>query len=121
MAFARIRSWFAGFGTAIWTGGFTALWMRLLEKSDQAPNPIGVFVLGALYGLAVLGLVRLVGAKTWGLPIAGVIAGPAPVALLAAASAPQSDRGAMLVIGALLGLFIGLLDWNRASRRAGEA
>ena len=75
---------------------------------------------GALYGLAVLGLMRVFGARRWGLAIAGLLAGPVPAAVLfVSAQTSKEERGGVVFLGCVLGLLLGLLEWNR-SARAGE-
>ncbi|MCC6407747.1 MAG: hypothetical protein IT453_11310 [Planctomycetes bacterium] len=113
----RLRRATAGVGTATYTGALAFLAGRLLAK-DELPNPVAMMLIGALYALAVLGLVRIFGAKRWGLALAGCLCGPAPVALLAQSDSGGEDRAGMLLAGAFLGLVIGLMEWNRQSRAA---
>ncbi|MBI5432974.1 MAG: hypothetical protein HZA52_09110 [Planctomycetes bacterium] len=113
----RLRRATAGVGTASYTGALAFLAGRLLSK-DELPNAVAMVLLGALYALAVLGLVRIFGAKRWGLALAGCLCGPAPVALLAQADSGGGGRAGMLLASAFLGLLIGLMEWNRQARAA---
>lgn len=112
----KLRRATRGLGTAMCTGALAFVSGRLLAA--DAPHPLALAVLGALYAAAVLGLVRVLGARRWGLAVAGVIAGPVPVALLANPETPAEQRGGLLFVGALLGLCVGLLEWNREARVA---
>ncbi|MCE9593255.1 MAG: hypothetical protein K8S98_03580 [Planctomycetes bacterium] len=113
----RLRGASAGLGTAMYTGALVFVAGRLLAKGELA-HPLGLALLGALYALAVLGLMRVFGARRWGLAVAGVLCGPTPVALLAGTDSSGEDRGGMLFVGALFGLVVGLMEWNRQSRLA---
>lgn len=110
----KLRRATRGLGTAMYTGALAFVSGRLL--ADDGPHPLALALLGALYAAAVLGLVRVSGARRWGLAVAGLVAGPVPVALLASADTPADQRGGLLFVGALLGLLVGLLEWNREVR-----
>jgi hypothetical protein len=47
--------------------------------------------------------------------VAGTTAGPLPIAVLVGLETPHEDRAGMLVLCALLGLSIGILEWARQS------
>ncbi|MEW6072519.1 MAG: hypothetical protein AB1726_08000 [Planctomycetota bacterium] len=54
--------------------------------------------------------------SAWCYPWVGLLCGPVPAALLWPASTPDPDRGGLLLMGALLGLFVGLVEWGRIRR-----
>jgi len=112
-----LKSLAASVATAALTGGFLLAGLSLADAATR-PRLAGVLVLGALAGVATLGLVRLFPVARWGWPIAGLLAGPFVVAL-ALRRASEGDGGAW-VAGALLGLFVGLLEWARAARADGR-
>lgn len=121
MAHGRMRRWFAGWGTAMYTGAlFLIVVGRVSDPSAGAKALLALALLGALYGLGVLGLMRVFGVQRWGLAVAGLLAGPVPAVVFLTAQTPAEDRGGLLVLGALLGLFLGLLEWNRTTRRSEE-
>lgn len=111
----RLRRWCGGLWTAMLTGAFFLLVIGRLDAAD--PKPVGSFlVFGALYGVAVLGLIRLLGARSWGHVVAGLLSGPVPAAVLSEASADAGERGGMALATALLGVMIGLMEWQRRAR-----
>ena len=65
---------------------------------------------------AEAGLVRLFRVRPWVRPFVGLIAGPVPLALLPRGDAPQSDRQGYLLLTAILGLLIGLVEAARIER-----
>lgn len=81
-----------------------------LSQLDEANNWFAGLVVGWLYGMAVRGLMRLFGLpRSWSW-LVGLFAGPVPLALLIQADAPAQDRGGVILVGALLGLLLGLLE-----------
>ena len=109
----RLRRSLGGFGTAMLAGGLFAVFVgRMGPETGRAHVPL-LLVFGAVYGLAVLGLMRLFGTRKGGHAVAGLLAGPLPAALLLGAAEGQEERGGLLLAGALLGLLIGLLEWVR--------
>lgn len=115
----RIARWVTGWGTAMLTGAFFVLGFAALDKNydpSRVPEPL---VLGAFYGLGVLALLRLLRVRGWGLAVAGLVCGPVPIVLLIVPEmAPGDERGGLVLVGLLGGLFIGLMEWARASSRA---
>ncbi|HEX6882906.1 MAG TPA: hypothetical protein VF530_05965 [Planctomycetota bacterium] len=77
------------------------------------------FVIGWLYGVVVGGALRLFRVPPGVYPLAGLLAGPLPIALLMPAGAGADARG-LVWLGALAGLVIGLVEWG-ASRARGAA
>ena len=69
--------------------------------------------------MAILGLIRLFRIAPWGYPLAGLFAGPVRLALFFDAKNTAGDRGGAWLLGAVLGLLIGALEWARV-RRTGE-
>jgi hypothetical protein len=73
---------------------------------------------GSLHGIAVHGLLRLFPVRRWALPLAGLLCGPVPLAAVLALGRQAEERGGVLVLAALIGLWIGLLE---AARRTASA
>jgi len=98
-----------------------AMFVLAIGRTDPASSGHHVpqlLLFGAVYGLAVLGLVRLFGLRNWGLAVAGLVAGPVPTALLLQGGTPAEERGGMLFASSLLGLIVGLLEWARRAHAA---
>ena len=112
-----MRAWTAGWGTAMLTSAFAFLIVGRL--SDQAVLPM--LLVGAIYGLGVLGLVRLFPVQRWGLAVAGMLCGPIPTALMMGKGGGGDDRGGAILATAVLGLLIGLLEWARQARSKSDA
>jgi hypothetical protein len=110
----RLKRALAGTGTAMLAGAF---FFVVVGRIDRLP-PVGALALiGAVYGAAVLGLVRLFRARTWGLAVAGLLSGPVPVAVLAGSGGSPDERGGIVALAAVLGTLIGLLEWARQAAR----
>ena len=110
----RLRSFLTGASPAMMVGAFFALGVFRLG-AEQAPRSAGLLV-GALYGLAVLGVLRLFRVAPWGLWFVGLVAGPVPAALLAPRGDVSGDRAGVWAITALLGLLIGGIEHARLKR-----
>jgi len=68
------------------------------------------FVIGWLYGVVVGGGLRIFRVPPGAYPLAGLLAGPLPIALLMPAGASADARG-LVWLGALAGIVIGLVEW----------
>ncbi|NOT30376.1 MAG: hypothetical protein HOP15_08000 [Planctomycetes bacterium] len=93
-----------------------------LFQMNPGSNRLAGLVVGWLYGISVWGLMRVLSvAPAWAW-LAGIFAGPIPIALLMPRDTPAGERGVIL-IGALLGCLLGLLEMahSRRSARAGPA
>lgn len=109
----RLKTWCEGWGTAMLAGALFVVFVgRMSGETTRAAVPL-LGLVGAVYGLAVLGLIRLFGTRSFGYPVAGLLAGPLPAALMIGARAAEGDRAGVLLAGSLLGLFVGLLEWAR--------
>lgn len=86
---------------------------------DEGGERLGLLLWGALYGLAVVGLVRLFRVAPFGYVVAGFLCGPVPAALLIQEPIAAEERGGYWFVLALLGLFVGALEWARV-RAAGR-
>lgn len=112
----RVRTWWNSWGPAMLA---SVMWVLAVfgvsgGKLQQAGT---LAVIGALYGLAVLGLIRLLQPRRWGYLIAGLLAGPVPAAVLVMPMSEKSDdRAGLWVAAALLGLAIGLMEWGRSGQ-----
>jgi len=114
---ARVGAGLVASLPAALAGGFFAL--VVLRASEPEASRLALLVLGGLYGIGVRGLMRLFRVAPFALPIAGLVAGPVPIALVMGASWSSDDRGGALVLGAVLGLVVGVLEWGRLRRAAG--
>lgn len=114
---SRLRSgdWLA----SVLTGVFFATVVGRIDR----PHPIlAVALLGAVYALAVHGLMSLFGVRRWGWVVAGILCGPLPAALLASASPDKADeRGGAILVALILGILLGLVRWAREARREAAA
>lgn len=75
-------------------------------------------VVGWLYGVVVGGAIRLFRVPPGAYPLAGLLAGPLPIALLTPVDAAADARG-LVWLGGIAGLVIGLVEWA-ASRLSGS-
>ena len=98
------------------------LFLTLCRAANPTADWLGALILasisGWLYGVGVLGLVRLFRVARWALPLAGLLAGPVPLALLFQGGKDSGDdRIGLCVLAALLGILIGLLEWAHLAYR----
>lgn len=113
----RLRAWTAGWGTACLTGAISFLVVGRISSQPVVP----MLLVGALYGLGVLGILRLFPVHRWGLAVAGILAGPVPAALLMGGGGTNDDRGGAILATVVLGLLVGLLEWARQARALSDA
>jgi hypothetical protein len=113
------RFFSSGWGQALLAGALFTIFVGRLEASSGRGAVVGLGIAGALYGLAVLALIRLFHTRSFGLLAAGLLAGPLPIAVLLGLETPSQDRAAMLVLCAPLGLLIGALEWARTGAGRG--
>ena len=59
---------------------FTLTLFRVQEPGDS--NRVGLLLLGGIYGIGVVGLIRLFRVAPWCFPFVGLLCGPLPAALL---------------------------------------
>ncbi len=104
-----------GMTPAMLAGGFGTLAIRIAEPEASR---IGLLLVGLAYGAAVLGLIRLFRVAPWAYFLAGIVCGPAPLALLMTqcADASAEDRQGFWFLTMLLGVVIGLLETARVHR-----
>ena len=105
------RAFLASIMPAGLTGAFLALAFRLGEP-DQ-PNRIALLVVGWLYGVAVLGLVRLFRVRRGLYPLVGLVCGPVPLALIANGDMDPGGLGGGALVAALGGVLVGAMEWGR--------
>jgi hypothetical protein len=91
-----------------------------LFQLNAGSHRIAGLVVGWLYGITVLVLMRLLPVPAGWYWLAGMFAGPLPIALLMPAGTPADERGVIL-LGALLGLLLGLLEVAHARRSRASA
>lgn len=112
-----LRRWTRGWGTAMLAGGFFLCSATAMhEERFGLGQMLGGFVTGAAFALAVLALMRLFHPIGWAHLVAGLLVGPVPFLLVVGPFTPLPDRGGLLVLGSILGLILGALEWNRARR-----
>lgn len=104
---------------SVLTGAFYTAVVARMDK----PHPIlAVSVFGAVYALAVHGLMSLFGVRRWGWVVAGMLCGPLPAAILMPHNLERpEERGGAILAALLLGIFLGLVRWAREARREAQA
>lgn len=109
----------ASVAPALLAGAFYVSGIAMLFEKTGPREFVGGFVFGAVYGLAVLGLLRLFAVARWAFPVAGILVGPIPAALITSAGRGMNteDRAGFWLLTTILGLLVGLLEWARLSRR----
>lgn len=110
----RLRTFLAGAAPAMLAGAFFTLALSQLASPDG--TRIGGLLVGSLYGMAVVGLIRLFRVAPWGSWFAGLLCGPVPAALILPRGGDPSDRAGLWLLTALLGLLIGGLEHARRKR-----
>ena len=75
-----------------------------------------LLAIGALIGISIVLLVRLFRVAPWAYPLAGFLAGPVPLALIADRGAGRDEGLQTWFASALLGGVIGALEWARVAR-----
>ncbi len=112
----RVRSFLEGLMPGGLVGGFFGLTLlRVIDPAEAARLP--AFLLGWLYGVGVVGLIRLFRVAPGVYPLVGLVCGPVPVALLFQAETKADERATLWLFSALLGLLIGSVEWARVRRR----
>ena len=94
------------------TGGFLAL---MVAANSAEGWLLVVLLIGWLYGVAVLGLIRLFRVARWAYPLVGILCGPVPAGILFARSVSEEQWGGTLVLTAVGGLFVGTIEAARES------
>lgn len=112
----RMKRFLADSAPSVLAGAFFSL--ALFRGEGDEGGRLGALILGALYGLSVLGLLRLFRTRSFGYLVAGMIAGPVPMALLLPAPLPEAERGGAWLVTALLGFCVGALEWARVRSAA---
>jgi hypothetical protein len=118
---ARIRQAFRGTWTAMICGALFCLPLGRLVNAGHGENFIGRIIITAIFGLlcglVILGAIRLFRTARWGYLIAGPLAGTLPIVVMVPSKTSQDDFGGLWLLSAILGLFIGLLEWQRTSAK----
>ncbi len=117
-----LRRFLSGVMPAGLTGAFLiATAFRVMEPSKGLW--LGPLVFGWVYGVGVLGLTRLFRVSRWGVPVVGLVCGPVPVVLLLPADVNSGEeRAGLWLLGAIVGLLIGLVEAARLRKVSdGEA
>lgn len=115
----RIRRFLSNLVPAFLAGGFFLLAAGRLAH-DPSAGRLGLLLAGGLYGVGVVGLIRLFPIAPWAYFVAGFLCGPIPAALLVGRSMGEEDRAGFWLLTALLGLLVGLLETARVHLRRGS-
>lgn len=118
----RLRRYAATLLPAALAGGFLVLTLASADKPSANPlHWVLLLVVGGLLGVCVCALIRLFRIAPWGYPLAGLFAGPVPASLLMNAGSSADERGGLVLLGAVFGVLIGLLEWARVRGPAASA
>ena len=114
------KRWVHSYRPAILAGGLFALPLSHHADGGVVGYLVALlvcFLFGALFGVVILTAIRFFRTDRWGYPIAGLLSGAVPLIVV-----PMSgkDLGGLWIVSALLGVLIGLLEWERTSRLARE-
>jgi len=112
----RLRSFLGSLMPAGLTGAFLVLCLARISEPGSA-NRLALLILGWLYGVAVLGLIRLFRVNPGLYPVVGLVCGPVPLALIANSDMGQDDLAGMWVLTLHMGVVIGAVEWGRLRRR----
>ncbi|MSR62766.1 MAG: hypothetical protein EXS08_10025 [Planctomycetes bacterium] len=88
--------------------GGAFLGLAVFQLGEGGNRFAGILV-GWLYGISVAGLIRLLPVSPGWYWLAGIFAGPIPIALLLSDGTPAGERG-VIVVGAAVGGLLGLLE-----------
>jgi hypothetical protein len=110
----RLKTAFRSWGSSVLAGALFALILARMTE-PQSGQRLGPMLVGALYGLAVLGILRLFPVRGGGMLLAGLLAGPAPLALLAPGTEKNpGEFASLLLVAMVFGVIIGALEWTRS-------
>ena len=113
------RAWKKVAGVLCLPSGIGGAFLGLaLFQLGPGGHRIAGLVVGWLYGISVWGLMRLLPVPRGWSWLAGIFAGPIPLALLMPNGNTADERGVILV-GAVVGLLLGLLEVAHARRTTG--
>jgi hypothetical protein len=87
----------------------------LTGVGDGLPSAFLGLLIGWLYGYAVLGLIRAFRVSPSFYWLVGILCGPVPFVFLAGGVAKE-DRGGIVVLTAVFGLVVGLVEWGHRLR-----
>ncbi|MEM7310581.1 MAG: hypothetical protein AAF682_28150 [Planctomycetota bacterium] len=112
----RLGRALAGAVPATLAGGFAAL--AVIRLSEPHQSRLGALLIGGLYGLAVVGLIRLFRVAPWAYVLVGFLAGPVPLVLLLPGNHESNgdELGVLWMVTSLLGAIIGALECARIQR-----
>lgn len=103
-------TWKRAAGVLLWPSGIGGAFLGLtMFQLGEGGNRFGGILVGWLYGASLMGLMRLVPVGPGWYWLAGIFAGPIPIALVMPDGTPANERGVILA-GALFGLLLGLLE-----------
>lgn len=100
-------------GPAGMTGALAGFVLVGIEEGVLAGLP-GLLI-GWLYGYAVLGLIRAFRVTPGFYWLVGILCGPVPAVFLVGGM-DKEDRGGVVVLTALFGLVVGLIEWGHRIR-----
>ncbi len=113
--FRRTRKFLGTLMPAGLAGAFLFLAAVRVNEPAQS-NRFGLLLVGWLYGIGVLGLIRLFHVAPWCYPWVGLVAGPVPLALFLNSGASSDERAGLWLGTALVGFLVGLIEWGRVRR-----
>ncbi len=116
----KLWAFLGGLTPSALAGAFFLLTLGRVTEPGQA-NRLALLLLGGLYGVGVVGLIRLFRVAPWAYPLAGLFCGPVPLALVLNRNMGGDERGGLWILSALLGLLIGALEWARVRREEGNS
>lgn len=99
-------------------GAFFLLTAMAREIGGQSHVPARILmalVAGWLLGVAVVGLIRLFRVAAWAYPLAGLICGPVPFAVLGGKMG-DDEWGGIWFLSSLFGAVVGTLEFARRRR-----
>jgi hypothetical protein len=99
--------------------GGAFFFLAMLAQEAESPHLVNL-VVGWLYAVAIVGLMRLFRVVPAAYPLVGLLCGPVPLALFVARSMTGEEWGGFLLLGAAFGCIVGLLEWARIRALDGQ-
>ena len=114
------RLWKRIVGVLLLPSGIGGAFLGLaLLPTDAGHHRLGSLLVGWLYGISVWGLMRLLSVPRGWSWLAGIFAGPIPVAVLMPGDVAAEERAGAILFGCVIGCLLGLLE-GVSTRRGGS-